>query len=109
MGRVLTISRVTVSPEHESEYVRTVHQLAELSRARAQHLWLFRSAEQPGNFIEFSEGPSELAHRSRASRTDLEERLERRLRELAQYQPGAWDLWSEVPASGKSDTTAGHS
>lgn len=107
MSRVLTISRVVVPPEHEAEYVRTVHQLAELARGRAQHLWLFRSEVLPGSYIEFSEGPSEIAHRSRASRTGVEERLEQRLRELAEYQPGAWDLWSEVPAPGRSDSTAG--
>jgi hypothetical protein len=102
VGRVLTISRVTVRPAHEAEYVRTVHQLAEITRARSQRLWLFRSAVTPTAYIEFSEGPSELAHRVRASRTDLEERLERRLREIAEYQPDAWDLWSEVPAAGEA-------
>ncbi|HTS89409.1 MAG TPA: hypothetical protein VMG41_13030 [Gemmatimonadales bacterium] len=97
MKHVLTISRVTVTPEHEAEYVRTVHQLSQTAATRAQHLWLFRSTVQPHSYIEFSESRSELAHRARASRTDVEERLERRLREIATYAPDAWDLWEEVP------------
>lgn len=97
MRRLLTISRVTVAPEHEVEYVRTVQQLADLAGSRSQHLWLFRSARDPHSFVEFSESRSELAHRARASRTDLEEKLEHRLREIADYAPGSWDLWEEVP------------
>lgn len=96
MPRVLTISRVTVAPGHEAEYVRTVRQLAEFVRGRAQNLWLYRDPAVAGSYIEFSESRAEMAHRVRASRTDLEERLERRLRELAEYAPGAWDLWTEV-------------
>ncbi len=98
MGRVLTMSRVSVSPDHEAEYVRTVHQLAELGAQRGQRLWLFRTPGGPGRYVEFSESGSELTHRARASRTELEQKLERRLRELARYEPGAWDLWEEVPA-----------
>jgi hypothetical protein len=97
MPRVLTISRVTVAPEHEAEYVRAVHELAEIARRRAQNVWLFRNPGVAGSYIEFSESRTEIAHRVRASRTDLEERLERRLREIAEYAPGAWDLWTEVP------------
>lgn len=103
MPRVLTISRVTVRPELEAEYVRTVHQLAELGRSRAQHLWLFRNESAPGRYVEFSESPTEMAHRLRASRTDLEERLERRLRDIAEYAPDAWELWSEVRAPGATE------
>jgi hypothetical protein len=97
MSRVLTIAHVTVSPGHEAEYVRTVHQLAEVARGRAQQLWLYRNPASPGRYIEFSESRTEITHRTRASRTDLEERLERRLREIAEYAPGAWELWTEVP------------
>ena len=39
-----------------------------------------------------------MAHRARASRTDLEVKLERRLREIANYAADAWELWQEVPA-----------
>jgi hypothetical protein len=104
MPRVLTISRVTVTPGHEAEYVRTVHQLAEFVRGRSQNLWLFRDPAVAGSYIEFSESRTEMAHRVRASRTDLEERLERRLREIAEYAPGAWDLWTEVPDRRIPDT-----
>ena len=97
MARVLTISRVLVTPEHESEYLRIVQQLAEFVRGRAQSIWLYRNPAVAGRYIEFSESRTEMAHRVRASRTDLEERLERRLREIAEYAPDAWDLWAEVP------------
>mgnify|MGYP000085350890 FL=1 len=98
MTRILTISRVSVPPANEEEYLRTVQQLAELGSGRGQHLWLFRQQRGPGRYIEFSESRTELTHRARASRTDLEQKLERRLRELATYEPGAWDIWEEVPA-----------
>ncbi|HMV33639.1 MAG: hypothetical protein U0104_11045 [Gemmatimonadales bacterium] len=97
MGRVLTISRVTVPPDREAEYVRTVHLLAELGGQRGRSLWLFRQQGSGGRFIEFSESRTELTHRARASRTDLEQKLEARLRELATYEADAWDLWDEVP------------
>jgi hypothetical protein len=97
MSRVLTISHVTVPPSHDAEYVRTVQQLAEIARGRAQQLWLYRNPAAPGSYIEFSESGTEMTHRTRASRTELEERLERRLREIADYAPGAWELWTEVP------------
>lgn len=97
MRHVLTISRVTVAPEHEAEYIQTVHRLSRIAAARSQHLWLFRSTVAPQSYLEFSESRTEMAHRVRASRTDMEERLEHRLREIAVYAPGAWDLWEEVP------------
>jgi hypothetical protein len=97
MARVLTISRALVAPEHEAEYVQTVHQLAEAVRGQAQNIWLFRHPTRAGSYIEFSESRTEMSHRVRAARTDLETRLERRLRELASYAPDAWDLWTEVP------------
>ena len=97
MARVLTISHVMVAPPYESEYVRTVHELAACVRGRAQHIWLYRDPAMAGSYIEFSESRTEMAHRVRAVRTDLEERLERRLREIAEYAPNAWDLWTEVP------------
>lgn len=99
MGRVLTISRVAVAPQHEAEYLRTIQQLAECGKSRARNLWLFRNPDDPGRFIEFSESRTELNHRVRASRTDLEERLERRLRQIADYEPDAWELWAEVPVT----------
>lgn len=96
MGRVLTVSRVTVTVEFEAEYVRTVHELAGIAEERGQHLWLFRGGS-PGQYLEFSESRTAMGHRARASRTDLEVRLERRLKEIAQYAPDAWELWEEVP------------
>jgi len=97
MPRVLTAARVTVAPEHADEYLQLIHQLAAIGEDRGQHIWVFRNLGNPGMFLEFSESRNALTHRSRASRTDLEQRLERRLREIATYGAGAWDLWQEVP------------
>jgi hypothetical protein len=96
MPRVLTVARVTVLPEHELEYIRTVHALAELGSARGQNLWLFKSGRTAHTYLEFSESRTEMSHRSRASRTDFEMRLERRLHLIAQYEPGGSELWEEV-------------
>lgn len=105
MTRVLTIAEATVAPVGEDEYVRIVHTLAALGSERSRRLWLFRSRTQPGRYLEFSESPTAMAHRSRASRTDLEVRLEGRLKELAQYRPGADDLWEQVPVPDPTDVT----
>jgi len=96
MTRVLTVSRVTVLPEYEIEYITTVHALSELGVPRGQHIWLFKSAQTPHTYLECSESRTEMSHRTRASRTDLELRLERRLRVIAQYSPGSSELWEEV-------------
>jgi hypothetical protein len=103
MARMLSIARVTVTPEHEAEYVRTVQALADLGASRGQHLWLFHSTGQPGLFLEFSESRTERSHRVRASRTDLEAKLEQRLHQVAQYAPGSFDLWEEVPTAESDD------
>jgi hypothetical protein len=103
MAHMLSIARVRVTPEHEAEYVRTVHALAELGKGRGQHLWLFHSAEEPGLYLEFSESRTELSHRVRASRTDPETKLEQRLHQIAHYEPGSWDLWEEVPVAESDD------
>jgi len=103
MARLLTVARATVPPGLQEEYLRVVHQLAGLGAARGQSLWVFESATDPGQFLEFSESRTEMSHRSRASRTDLEVKLERRLQEIAQYAPGSQDLWEEVPAAEPTD------
>ncbi|MGH7702062.1 MAG: hypothetical protein ACREMO_03150 [Gemmatimonadales bacterium] len=97
MPRVLTVSRVSVPADHEAEYLTAVRELAALAEKRGQRLWMFRSVEHPHTFLEFSESPSALSHRSRASRLPEELRLERRLQALATYAPGSWELWEEIP------------
>jgi hypothetical protein len=57
---------------------------------------LFKSAEKAHTYLEFSESRTEMSHRSRASRTDLEMRLERRLSVIAQYSQDSRELWEEV-------------
>lgn len=97
MSRVLSVARVTVPPEHEEEYVRTIHALAEIGEGRGQRLWLFKSDTVPGLFLECSESRTELSHRNRASRTDREMKFERRLIQIAEYEDGGAQLWDEVP------------
>jgi hypothetical protein len=96
VGRVLTISRLTVRPENEAEYLATVHALAALGAGRGQRLWVFKSSGKPYTYIECSESPTRASHRARASRTGDELRLEDRLRALATYASDAWELWEEV-------------
>lgn len=106
MGRVLSVARVTVPPEHEAEYVRIIHQLAEVGEGRGQHLWLFKSDSVPGLFLECSESRTEMSHRNRASRTDLEMKLERRLGVIAAYEDGGHQLWDEVPPAAEPPRTS---
>jgi len=105
--RILTVARVTVPPEHEVEYITTVHALAELGAPRGQHIWLFKSGHTNHTYLEFSESRTEMSHRTRASRTDLELRLERRLRVIAQYAPGSSELWEEVEPPEPPRTSSG--
>ncbi len=96
MTRVLTVSRTMVRPEAEQEYLEVVRQLAALAEGRGWHLWVFRSSADPQLFLECSESRSPESHRAVAERPADERRLEERLRAVATYQPGAWDLWEEI-------------
>jgi hypothetical protein len=96
MARALTVSRVTVRAGLESEYLSAVRELAGLAERRGWHLWVFRHPEVPGLFLECSESRTAEAHRSVAGRPDDERQLEARIRAVAEYQPGAWELWEEV-------------
>ncbi|HET8625038.1 MAG TPA: hypothetical protein VFM14_15855 [Gemmatimonadales bacterium] len=95
MARTLTVSRAAVEAGAEAEYLRTVNELARLSAARGRRLWVFRAAGSAGRFLECSESGSAAEHRTAAAPPD-EVRLEQRLRELARYEPDAWELWEEV-------------
>jgi hypothetical protein len=96
MPRTLAVSRVRVRAGHEAEYLAAVRELAALHEARGRHLWVFRRAGRAGEFLECSESGDEGSHRARAAPADDERRLEARLRDLAEYDDGAWDLWHEV-------------
>jgi hypothetical protein len=100
MPRTLTVSRVTVRPGRAAEYLSAVHELAALHEARGKHLWVFRRAGLPDSFLECSESGGAEIHRAVAEAPEDERRLESRLRAVAEYEPGAWDLWEEV----RSDT-----
>jgi hypothetical protein len=100
MPRTLTVSRVTVRAGRAAEYLSTVRELAALHEARGKHLWVFRRPGLPDAFLECSESRSAETHRAVADAPDDERRLEARLRAVADYEPGAWDLWEEA----RSDT-----
>ncbi|HUF35375.1 MAG TPA: hypothetical protein VMN37_05450 [Gemmatimonadales bacterium] len=80
----------------EPEYLAAVRELAGLAERRGWHLWVFRRPAEPGVFLEFSESARPEAHRAVARRPDDERRLEERIRAVAEYEPGAWNLWEEV-------------
>ena len=90
------MSRAAVDPAAEPEYLRVLGELARLSEASGRRLWLFRAGGRPGRFLECSESRSREEHRVTARLEPEEARLERRLRELATYEDGAWELWEEV-------------
>ena len=100
MARALTVSRVRVREGSEAEYLAAVRALAALHEARGRHLWVFRQAGLPDSFLECSESRSAETHRAVVEAPEDERRLEARLRAVAEYEPGAWDLWEEV----RSDT-----
>jgi hypothetical protein len=47
-------------------------------------------------FLECSESADEASHRAVAPPREDERRLEARIRTVADYEIGAWDLWEEV-------------
>jgi hypothetical protein len=96
MPRALSVSRVRVSAGADAEYLAAVRELAGLATERGWHLWLFRRPDQPGVYLEFSESRSAQTHRAVARRPEDERRLEERIRAVADYEPGAWELWEEV-------------
>ncbi len=96
MARALTVSRVRVRRGSEPEYLAAVRELAALAERRGWHLWIFRRPGEPGLFLEFSESRSRETHRAVAERPEDERRLEQRIRAVAEYEPGAWELWEEV-------------
>jgi hypothetical protein len=97
MARTLSVARVTVSPDRQGEYLAAIRELAAVAARRGQHIWVFQSQRDPDSFLEFSESPSAMSHRSVASRTPEEIRLEQRLQRVAGYDRAAGDLWEEVP------------
>jgi hypothetical protein len=96
MARTLTVSRVRVRAGAEAEYLASVRELARLAEGRGWHLWVFRQPDRPGAFLEFSESRSRETHRAVAERPSDEQALEARIRAVAEYEPGAWELWEEV-------------
>jgi hypothetical protein len=99
VGRVLTAARVRVAAGHEAEYLGLLEVLAQRLAARGQHLWVFRAREEPGIFLEFTEGRDEATHRTRGPADADEADLEARLARLASYDESRTARWDEVPLS----------
>jgi hypothetical protein len=100
VARTLTVSRVRVRAGQEGEYLAAVRELAALHATRGRRLWLFRRARGAGEFLECSESGDEATHRVVAVPPEDERRIEARLRAVAEYDSGAWDLWEEVRSEG---------
>ena len=96
MPRTLTVSRVRVRAGREPEYLAAVRELAALCESRGRRLWIFRRAGQPGMFLECSESRDAETHRAATPLPEDERRIEARIRALADYEDGSWDLWEEV-------------
>jgi hypothetical protein len=100
VARTLTVSRVRVRAGQEGEYLAAVRELAALHASRGRRLWLFRRAGRAGEYLECSESGDEATHRVVAVPPEDERRIEARLRAVAEYDSGAWDLWEEVRSEG---------
>jgi hypothetical protein len=96
VARTLTVSRVRVRAGQEGEYLAAVRELAALHAGRGRRMWLFRRAGRSNEYLECSESTEESAHRAVAVPPEDERRLEARIRAVAEYEYGAWDLWEEV-------------
>jgi hypothetical protein len=96
VSRALTVSRVRVRPDDHAAYLAAIRELAALAETRGWHLWLFRHPAERGLFLECSESRSPATHRTADGRPADEAALEARIRAVAEYEPGAWELWEEV-------------
>jgi hypothetical protein len=100
MARTLTVSRVRVRAGLVAEYLAAVRERVTLHAARGRRLWLFRRTGRSHEFLECSESPDEATHRAVAVPSEAERRIEARIRAVAEYADGAWDLWEEVRSEG---------
>jgi hypothetical protein len=96
MPRALTVSRVRVRAGVEDEYLAAVRELAALAEQRGRHLWVFHRPQDPGLFLECNESRSVDSHRAVATRPEDERRLEERIRAVAEYEEGSWEVWEEI-------------
>ena len=96
MPRALTVSRVRVREGSEAEYLAAVRELAALHERRGRHLWVFERRGRPGHYLECSESRDVESHRAMLHLPEDERRIEARIRTVADYESGSWDLWEEV-------------
>jgi hypothetical protein len=96
MSRALTVSRVRVRTADQAKYLAAVRELAALAERHGWHLWIFRHPTERELFLECSESRSPESHRTASDRPADEQAVEERIRALAEYELGSWELWEEV-------------
>ena len=96
MPRTLAVSRVRVRAGGEAEYLASVRGHARRAARRGWGLGVLRPPAHQDAYLEFSESRSRETHRAVAERPADERALEARIRAVAEYEPGAWELWEEI-------------
>ena len=94
MPRVLTSAKVEVPRGDEAKYLRLVADQAEEFGAEGFHLWVFRSREETGVFLEFREGPGPTPGWIDAGPETIRQR-DLELRVVANYTGDA-TVWDQV-------------
>ncbi len=92
MGRTLTAARAQVQSGREGAYLGLLAERRRVAESAGGHFWVFRDRASPGTFLEFSESPGGTPVPSPPA-------LAAELAALARYEPGATDIWDEVPLS----------
>ena len=96
MPRTLAVSRVRVRAGGEAEYLASVRELARLAEGAGGISGYSATRHHEDAYLEFSESRSRETHRAVAERPADERALEARIRAVAEYEPGAWELWEEI-------------
>lgn len=92
MARTLTVARARVPEGAVERYRALLPGRAAAARQRGARFWVFRSVNEEGVYLEFTEAPDGSA----GARTSEEIGIEREMRELALYGPDAEVVWEEV-------------
>lgn len=94
MPRVLVAARKRVAEADRTAYRRAAAELAGRFEARGQHLWVFRSAADPGLVLEFREGKhADALGPADTAEAGLCEQIDRLARVM---EPAAhWEEWPQ--------------
>ena len=61
MARVLTMREKTVAPSERDAYLQDVQRQRASAGALNVHFWVFENHDEPGRFVEFTEGADATA------------------------------------------------